>query len=147
MSTLADALHAAAQRTPDRVLIIDGDVELDAQTLQQQAGALAAAMAARMPAGSVVSFMLPNWHEAAIVYLAATISGMVVNPILPSLRDSELQFILNDADVRMIFIPSRFRGFDYAAMLDRVIATLPTPPEVVVIRGEHPGQTPLADLL
>ena len=44
MSTLADALHAAAQRTPDRVLIVDGDVELDAQTLQQQAGALAAAL-------------------------------------------------------------------------------------------------------
>lgn len=147
MSTLADALHAAAQRTPDRVLIVDGDVELDAQTLQQQAGALAAAMSARMPAGSVVSFMLPNWHEAAIVYLAATMSGMVVNPILPSLRDSELQFILRDADVRMIFIPSWFRNFDYAAMLDRVIATVPTPPEVVVVRGENPGQTPFADLL
>lgn len=147
MSTLADALHAAAQRTPDRVLIVDGDVELDAQTLHQQAGALAAAMSTRMPAGSVVSFMLPNWHEAAIVYLGATLSGMVVNPILPSLRDSELQFILHDADVRMIFIPSRFRGFDYAAMLDRVSANVPSPPEIVVIRGEHPGQTPLADLL
>ena len=50
-----------------------------------------------MPAGSVVSFMLPNWHEAAVIYLAATLAGMVVNPILPSLRDHELQFILDDA--------------------------------------------------
>ena len=62
-------------------------------------------MLARMPAGSVVSFMLPNWHEAAVVYLAATLAGMVVNPILPSLRDRELPFILNDADTRMIFVP------------------------------------------
>ena len=65
--------------------------------------------------------MLPNWHEAAVVYLAATLAGMVVNPILPSLRDAELRFILADADVRMIFIPEEFRGFDYAAMLTETI--------------------------
>ena len=147
MSTLADALRVAVQDTPDRVLIVDGDVDLTAASLSRQAGALAAEMSQRMPTGSVVSFMLPNWHEAAVVYLAATMAGMVVNPILPSLRDSELQFILADADVRMIFIPHRFRGFDYAAMLSRVVATTASPPEVVVVRGEHPGQTPLADLL
>ena len=73
-----------------------------------------------MPAGSVVSFMLPNWHEAAVIYLAATLAGMVVNPILPSLRDRELRFILDDADSRMIFVPADFRGHDYAAMLTRV---------------------------
>ena len=62
-----------------------------------------------MPTGSVVSFMLPNWHEAAVVYLAATLAGMVVNPILPSLRDRELLFILDDVDSRMIFVPNEFR--------------------------------------
>ncbi|WNG83254.1 AMP-binding protein [Mycobacterium sp. ITM-2016-00316] len=147
MSTLADALRVAAQDTPDRVLIVDGDVDLTVAALHRQAGALATEMARRMPTGSVVSFMLPNWHEAAIVYLAATMAGMVVNPILPSLRDRELQFILTDADVRMIFIPGQFRGFDYAAMVSRVATTVSSPPEVVVVRGEHPGQTPLPELL
>ncbi|MCV7435302.1 AMP-binding protein [Mycolicibacterium bacteremicum] len=145
MSTLADALLEASHSTPDRVLIVDGDSTLDAATLHRQATALAAAMSARMPAGSVVSFMLPNWHEAAIVYLAATMSQMVVNPILPSLRDSELRFILSDADVRMIFIPEQFRGHDHAAMLRRVSADLTDPPEVVVVRGA--GETSFADLL
>lgn len=147
MSTLADALRVAAQNTPDRVLTVDGDVELDAATLYRQAGALATSMSARMRPGSVVSFMLPNWHEAAVVYFAATMAGMVINPILPSLRDSELRFILADADVRMIVIPRQFRGFDYAAMLSRVITTLPSPPEIVVVRGEHPDHTALTDLL
>lgn len=147
MSTLADALRVAAQDTPDRVLIVDGDIDLTAAALYRQAGALATEMSRRMPAGSVVSFMLPNWHEAAIVYLGATMAGMVVNPILPSLRDSELQFILTDADVRMIVIPGQFRGYDYAAMLSRVTAAVSSPPEVVVVRGEHPGQTPLPELL
>lgn len=147
MSTLADALRVAAQDTPDRVLIVDGDIYVTAAALYRQAGALATEMSRRMPAGSVVSFMLPNWHEAAIVYLGATMAGMVVNPILPSLRDSELQFILTDADVRMIFIPQQFRGFDYAAMLSRVTAAMSSPPEVVVVRGKHPGQTPMPELL
>ena len=75
-----------------------------------------------MPAGSVVSFMLPNWHEAAVVYLAATLAGIAVNPILPSLRDRELRFILDDVGSRMIFVPNEFRQHDYLAMADRVTA-------------------------
>lgn len=140
-STLADALRDAA---PERVLIIDGDIQLDAATLRERATVLARTLLGRMPVGSVVSFMLPNWHEAAVVYLGATLAGMAVNPILPSLRDHELRFILDDVDSRIIFVPSEFRGHDYAGMLDRVVADLPDPPEVVVVRG--PGHTPYESL-
>jgi cyclohexanecarboxylate-CoA ligase len=143
--TLADALRTAARDTPDRVLVVDGEVRLDCATLWRQANELAAALLSRMAPGSVVSFMLPNWHEAAVIYLGATLAGMVVNPVLPSLRDHELQFILGDAGSRMIFVPAEFRGHDYAAMLDRVTAKLASSPEVVVVRGA--GHTPYADLL
>ena len=107
---------------------------------------LAHALMARMPPGSVVSFMLPNWHEAAVIYLAATLAGMVVNPILPSLRDRELQFILSDADSRTIFVPSTFGKHDYAAMLDRVTADMASPPEVVVRARRRRRHTPYASL-
>jgi len=136
--TLADSLMEAAQRTPERIVLIDGACQLDCRTLHEQASALAQALLARMPVGSVVSLMLPNWHEATIIYLAATMAGMVVNPILPSLRDRELLFILNDAATRMIFVPSVFGQHDYAAMLDRVASQLDSPPEVVVVRGGAP---------
>ena len=86
-ATLADTLAAAARSDPQRILLVDGCHRIDAQTLHARASALAQAMLNRVPTGSVVSFMLPNWHEAAIIYLAATLAGMVVNPILPSLRD------------------------------------------------------------
>ena len=68
--------------------------------------------------------MLPNWHEAAVIYLAATLAGMVVNPILPSLRDHDLRFILEDAGAAMVFVPHRYGGHDYPAMLDRVTAAM-----------------------
>ncbi|MDT5409203.1 MAG: cyclohexanecarboxylate-CoA ligase, partial [Mycobacterium sp.] len=62
--TLADSLADAAHRTPQRVVLIDGDYRLDCHSLYEQATALAQALLERMTIGSVVSFMLPNWHEA-----------------------------------------------------------------------------------
>ncbi|OBB28131.1 AMP-binding protein [Mycolicibacterium elephantis] len=138
--TLADSLRDAAKTTPQRAVLVDGDIRFDCHTLHEQATALAHALTSRMPAGSVVSFMLPNWHEAAVVYLGATLAGMVVNPILPSLRDRELQFILSDADTRAIFIPSVFGNHDYSAMLERVTSAMAAPPEVVVVRDTAAGE-------
>jgi cyclohexanecarboxylate-CoA ligase len=147
--TLADSLADAAHRTPQRVVLIDGDYRLDCHRLHEQATALAQALLERMTIGSVVSFMLPNWHEAAVIYLGATIAGMVVNPILPSLRESELLFILRDADTRMIFVPSVFGRHDYAAMLARVVPQLENPPEVIVVRDGRSlpeAKSPAAEL-
>jgi acyl-CoA synthetase (AMP-forming)/AMP-acid ligase II len=145
--TLADSLAQAARLTPQRTVLVDGDHHLDCRSLHRQAAALAQALLARMPSGSVVSFMLPNWHEAAVIYLAATMAGIAVNPILPSLRDRELAFILDDVESRMIFVPNRFRGHDYVAMTDRVTAAMDSPPEVVVLRGDHGRHTCWGDLL
>jgi cyclohexanecarboxylate-CoA ligase len=146
--TLTDSLREAAQRTPQRVALVDGDRRLDCQSLCQQATTLAHALHARIPPSSVVSFMLPNWHEAAVIYLAATLAGMVANPILPSMRDRELRFMLEDADSRMIFVPSHFGRHDYTSMLERVSAQMESPPDVVVVRGD-PGANyiPFASLL
>jgi acyl-CoA synthetase (AMP-forming)/AMP-acid ligase II len=59
----------------------------------------------------------------------------VVNPILPSLRDHDLSFILRDVACRAIFIPETFRGNACAEMLARVVADMDAPPEVFVLRG------------
>ncbi|OBG62662.1 AMP-binding protein [Mycobacterium sp. E3339] len=138
-TTLADSLRTAAIESPRRTALVDKDVRLDCAMLYAQAGALATALSARIPAGSVVSFMLPNWHEAAVIYLAATLAGMVVNPILPSLREHDLRFILEDAGAALIFVPHRYGGHDYATMLERVAAELVPAPEVVVVRGPETG--------
>ncbi len=146
-STLADSLRTAAEISPHRTVLVDNDVRLDCDTLHTQAAGLANALLARMPTGSAVSFMLPNWHEAAVIYLAATLAGMVVNPILPSLRDSEVRFILEDVQSAMIFVPGQFGGHDYAAMLERVTGAMKPAPEVVVLRGQAGPHTAYRELL
>ncbi len=143
--TLADSLREAAQRTPQRAALIDGDRQLDCQAIDARANALAQALLARVPVGSVVSFMLPNWHEAAVIYLASTLAGMVVHPILPSLRDRELRVLLADVGSRLIFVPATWRGHDFVSTLAPVAEQLGI--GVVVVRGELAGCFSYADLL
>jgi acyl-CoA synthetase (AMP-forming)/AMP-acid ligase II len=144
--TLADSLKKAATTNPQRVLLVDGAHRIESHTLYANASTLAQAMLNRASPGSVISFMLPNWHEAAVIYLAATLAGMVVNPILPSLRERELNFIFKDLETRLVFVPASFRQLDYVAMLDRATAQLDHAPEVVVVRGDARGHTPYAAL-
>jgi len=141
-----DALRRIAADDPDRILVIDGETRLTAGDLHDRAGRLAQTMLARFAPGSTVSFMLPNWQEAAVIYMAATMAGMVAHPILPSLRDHDLRFMLADIGSRMIFVPGSFRGHDYAAMLARVTDAIETPPETVVVRGDAGPHTPFATL-
>jgi len=145
--TLGEALQLAAAHTPARVLLVDGEVRLDCARLYAKAHALAQSLLERAAPGSVVSFMLPNWHEAAVIYLAAQLAGMVVNPILPSLRDRELSFVLRDLQSRLVFIPQQFRGYDYSALLARVTSQLANPPEVAVVRGDAGPHMAYAALL
>ncbi len=145
--TLAEALERALRDTPERVLVVDGDRRLDCRSLHSEAHTLAQALLARTPPGSVVSFMLPNWAEAAPIYLGATMAGMVVHPLLPSLRDRDLEFILADAESRFVFVPAQFRNHDYVAMLSRVCARMERPPSVVVLRGGAGSHTPYETLL
>src|SRR5207244_4378959 len=79
--------------------------------------------------------------EAATIYLATHLAGMIANPILPSLRDRELLFVLEDVRSRLIFVPDEFRGYDYGAMMTRIAPRLPSPPTVVTVRRprEVPG--------
>lgn len=145
-STLADALAQAAAQTPERVLVVDGEVRLDCRQAHWRAHALAQALLSRMAPGSVVSFMLPNWHEAVEIYLGITLAGMVAHPVLPSLRDSELHFQLQDANSQLLFIPAQFRRLDYVEMLGRVLEGMAPGPEVVVLRGASGRHTAYPDM-
>src|SRR6056300_454435 len=141
-STLADTLQRAAREEPERILVVDGNTRRSAAELHGQAQQMAGVLAARYAPGSVVTFMLPNWHEAAVIYMAATLAGMVAHPVLPSLRAHDLRFMLQDVDSRMIFIPQVHRGHACAEMLQQVTADMARPPEVVVVRGDGELHTP-----
>jgi len=135
--TLADFARELAARDPDRVTHVFGDERCTVSQLLVEAEALAAALQARgLVAGDVVSFQLPNWREAVVIDLASTMLGLVVAPIVPIYRDAEVVFMLADAGVRAAFFPTDYRGFDYAAMMQRIAPQLPALTGLFSVRGD-----------
>ena len=63
--------------------------------------------------------------EDALVLLAATRLGAVVNPIPPTYRASELLFMLGLLETQALVIPATFRGFDYREMAGQIRGALP----------------------
>jgi cyclohexanecarboxylate-CoA ligase len=88
--------------------------------------------------GDVVSWQLPNWHEAYLLHHAILRIGAVSNPLVPIYRQREVEYILAQAASRVVVVPATFRGFDYPAMICQLRGSLPALEHVVVVRSE-PG--------
>ncbi|MBB4858393.1 acyl-CoA synthetase (AMP-forming)/AMP-acid ligase II [Novosphingobium chloroacetimidivorans] len=144
--TIAEHAEALAHDDLGFVLAIDGVVEVTRAQALADAEALSAALHARgMRAGDVLAFQVPNWHEALVINLAAAMSGLVVNPIVPIYRDHEVAQMLADCGASALFVPGGARKFDYTAMARRLASELPGLRHVFTVRGE--GEDDYAALL
>ncbi len=137
--TLAEVARRRAQETPDEVAIyLEDGAHIAYGAAFDEGQRLAAALSALgLRAGDTLSFQLPNWREAVAVDIAASLLGLVINPIIPIYRDRELAFILADTGAKVLFIPDTFRNFDYPGMLEGLRAGLPALEHVVVVRAER----------
>jgi acyl-CoA synthetase (AMP-forming)/AMP-acid ligase II len=146
--TLADCAVREAARAPDRIALVEGERSITYGQVLAEAHRLVAAFdTLGMRPGDVISFQLPNWIETAVLNVAACLAGVVVNPIVPIYRESEVRYILKDSHSRALFIPERFRNFDYPAMAQRLRPDLPVLREVIVVRGDVAGCRNYLELL
>jgi cyclohexanecarboxylate-CoA ligase len=134
--SLDQYLDRWATKRPGKTAAVDGASRLTwaelAHTVERVAHGLQAAGVGR---GSVISCQLPNWNEWLLLALAAVRLGAVLNPIPPTYRASELQFILSALETEAFVIPARFRNFDYVEMVARLRGQTPALREVFVARG------------
>ena len=144
--TIATLAETRVAEDPDFVAIVDGVRSMTRREWLDEARALAAALQGRgLEQGDVVAFQLPNWHEAAVINLAAAMAGLVVNPIVPIYRDAEVRQMLGDCGARAIFTCTSFRRFDFAEMAQRLLPELPALEFAFTVRGE--GGDDFASLL
>lgn len=137
--TIADQAYALAEADPAFIAFVEGERVTTREALVADAEALSAALYARgLGPGDVVAFQIPNWLEAAVINLAAALSGLVINPIVPIYRDREVSQMLGDCAARAVFIPASFRNYDFAAMAERVRGALPGLAHVFTVGGEGP---------
>jgi len=88
-----------------------------------------------------VSWQLPTRLEAMVLVGALARLGAVQNPILPFLREREVEFIARQTSAQHLFVPGEFRGFDHEAMAVDVAAALPGL-RVQVLDGSLPDGEP-----
>ena len=135
-STLVDAARQALAEDPNHLLLIEGENRLTRAEAWDRSLRLAAFFLSRgLQPGDVISFQLPNWVETAVIALAARMTGLVINPVPPIYRESELAYILADCRAKLIFVPDVFRKHDHAAMLAGLRSVLPDLRDVVIVRG------------
>ncbi len=138
--TLAQNARQCLRDFPDRVAVIDGGETRTFKQISDEATTLAANLRdLGLVPGDVLSFQLPNWRETMVINLAASLAGLVINPIVPIYRDAEVGFILKNSNTRVLFIPETFRGFDYVAMIERLQVELPELRDIIIVRGERRG--------
>ena len=143
-----EALTTGAEQHPDRPAIVDRDRRRSYAELGQAVQRAAAALAGLgVGPGDVVSFQLPNWLEAAIVYHATARLGAVSNPIIPIYRGREVEFILRQTGSRVLVIPDRFRRFDYREMVAELRPRTPDLEHVLVVGAPGAGATAFAAAL
>jgi non-ribosomal peptide synthetase component E (peptide arylation enzyme) len=124
--TLAEFAERLVADNPEFVQFIAGGERVTRRALWADAEALAVGLRdLGLVAGDVVSFQTPNWIEAAVINLAASLSGFVINPIVPIYRDAEVRMMLADCRANAFIVASSFRNYDFAAMATRLKPDLP----------------------
>ena len=146
--TLADVARRAYREAPERLLLIEGDRRVTRADAWDAASRLATFLLSRgLKPGDVVSFQLPNWIEAAVIALAVRRCGLVLAPIPPNYRESEVGYILQDCRAKLLFIPQVFRKHDHRRMLAGLRSQLPSLQDVVVVRGDGADGVQWTDVL
>jgi acyl-CoA synthetase (AMP-forming)/AMP-acid ligase II len=137
---IGDAFADTCRRHARRVALVDGPLRLEfAEWERRVRRAALGLLALGVGPGDVVAYQLPNWWEAAVVFLAAARLGATVNPLLPIFRERELRFVLRQSKASVLVIPARFRDFDYPQLIAHLRPELPALAQVLVARGEAPA--------
>ncbi|MGO4527386.1 cyclohexanecarboxylate-CoA ligase [Microvirga sp. 2MCAF35] len=141
--TLLDHLVRVVARTPGKIAVVASQSELarEQRLTYEELDRLSDLVALSLEEhgighGDVVSFQLPNWWEFTVLHLACLKLGAISNPLMVIFRERELNFMLGLAETKVLIVPAKFRGFDYAAMAANVQAQLSSLKHVFVINGE-----------
>ncbi len=134
--TIPDNLDATAARFPDREAMVDASTgrRWTYAQLKVDVDRLARGFAGSgIVKGDRVGIWAPNCGEWTLVqYATAKIGAILVN-INPAYRTHELQYVLNQAGIRMLVAAPSFKTSDYAGMIEEVRGEVPSLESVVLI--------------
>jgi cyclohexanecarboxylate-CoA ligase len=122
--TIWGMLAARAAIAPDRMMLADDHGrELTWREFVNWAERVAAGlMELGIGEGTVVSWQLPTRIETMVLSLALSRLGAVQNPIIHLYREREVASLLRTTGAAWFAMPGLWRGFDYRAMAEHILA-------------------------
>jgi fatty-acyl-CoA synthase len=141
--TIGAHFELTAQRFADRPALVSCQQEVRMTYAQLDAAIDAVAsglLRAGIGAGDRVGIWAPNCAEWLLVqYATAKIGAILVN-VNPAYRSHELEYVLRQSGVRLLFSASAFKTSDYAAMIDEAADGLDALERTVFVDQEEWGE-------
>ena len=146
---LGAELRAAADRCPDAVALVDGDVRLTYRSLHDRADALAGRLVDQvgLEREDRIVVQLPNCWQFVVLTLACLRSGVVPVMALPAHRQHELRYLAEHSESVALVVPGLLRDFDHLAMAEQLEAEVPSVAHVLTTAEDvRAGQVDLTAL-
>ena len=126
---VGDVLEHAEMLYGDRTAIVDGDTRYSYREAGQRIRRLAAGLLGLgLHPGAHIAILANNSHRYYETYFAAHYAGMPLAPLNIRLVAEELQFILQDGEIRALLV-----GPEYLEFLSQFRANLPDLEHVIVL--------------
>jgi salicylate---CoA ligase len=124
--TLGALVREVADRMPDAVAVVEGDLRLTYAELVERADAAASRLIddVGLRSGDRVMVQLPNTWQFVVLTLACLRSGIVPVMTLPAHRRAELSYLADLAEAVAIAVPDRWRDFDHQALAAQVAGSV-----------------------
>lgn len=140
-ASLAEYWQMAVRMSPDKMAVTDrqGAAYTYAEMDRAASRIASALLDFGVKPGECVAFQLPGWSEFTQIYLACLKVGAIAVPLLPSYLETELTYILNKCEARVLFIPTAFKKYDPPAMLRALRPQLPFVQQIIAVDKIQPG--------
>lgn len=138
--TIGDNLDRTAAAFADRDALVDRaqGIRLTWRDFVGEVDALAHGLLADgIVKGDRVGIWAPNQAQWTLLQYATAKVGAILVNINPAYRTHELEFVLNQAGVRMLVAARSFKTSDYAAMIDEVRGSCPALERVVLTDSDE----------
>ncbi|MGY9075324.1 MAG: AMP-binding protein [Acidimicrobiales bacterium] len=135
-------IERAATRFADSEAISDGEMSMTYAELGTRVDDCAAALVASgIDPGDRVGLWAPNAWEWVVAALGILRAGAVIVPVNTRFKGREAAYVLDKAEVKLLFTVVGFLGNDYVTDLRESGESVSTLGQTVVLRGDTPAGT------
>lgn len=137
-----------ADRLPDKVALVEGDVRITYSELANRMDAAAERLLQLgLKADDRIMLQLPNGWQFTILTLACFRAGIIPVMALPAHRKYELSFLTELSESRAIAVPDVIKDFDHQALAEELASSIPSLDLILVSGAANPLNIRLDEIL